>query len=54
MKGKVYKMAEGLATIKGLQTVALTKRQKEELEVAELKMMRFQGEEMIMYRIKEG
>ena len=39
VKGKVYKMAVRPAMLYGLETVALTKRQ--EMEVAELKMLRF-------------
>ena len=39
MKGKVYRVAVRPAMLYGLETVALTKRQ--EMEVAELKMLRF-------------
>ena len=41
VKGKVYKMAVRPAMVYGLETVALTKRQEAEMEVAELKMLRF-------------
>ena len=41
VKGKVYKVAVRPAMLYGLETVALTKRQEEEMEVAELKMLRF-------------
>ena len=39
--GKVYKVAVRPAMVYGLETVALTKRQEAEMEVAELKMLRF-------------
>ena len=41
VKGKVYKAAVRPAMLYGLKTVALTKRQEAEMEVAELKMLRF-------------
>ena len=41
VKGKVYKMVVRPAMLYGLEAVALTKRQEAELEVAELKMLRF-------------
>ena len=41
VKGKVYKVAVRPAMLFGLETVALTKRQEAEMEVAELKMLRF-------------
>ena len=41
VKGKVYKVAVRPAMLYGLETVALTKRQEAEMEVAELKMLRF-------------
>ena len=41
LKGKVYKVAVRPAMLYGLETVALTKRQEAEMEVAELKMLRF-------------
>ena len=43
VKGKVYyyKVAVRPAMLYGLETVALTKRQEVEMEVAELKMLRF-------------
>ena len=40
VKGKVYKVAVRPAMLYGLAIVALTKRQKMEMEVAELKMLR--------------
>ena len=40
VKGKVYKVAVRPAMLYGLETVALTKRQEAEMEVAELKMLR--------------
>ena len=41
VKGKVYKLAVRPAMLYGLETVALMKRQEAEMEVAELKMVRF-------------
>ena len=41
VKGKVYKVAVRPAMLYGLETVTLTKRQEAEMEVAELKMLRF-------------
>ncbi|KAI5086740.1 hypothetical protein C0J45_2291, partial [Silurus meridionalis] len=41
MKGKVYRTVVRPAMLYGLETVALSKRQEVELEVAELKMLRF-------------
>ena len=41
VKGKVYRVAMRPAMLYGLETVALTKRQEAEMEVAELKMLRF-------------
>ena len=41
MKGKMYKVLVRPAVMYGLETVALTKRQEAELEVAEMKMLRF-------------
>ena len=41
VKEKVYKAAVRPAMLYGLETVALTKRQEAEMEVAELKMLRF-------------
>ena len=41
VKGKVYRVAVRPAMLYGLETVALTKRQEAEIEVAELKMLRF-------------
>ena len=41
VKGKVYKVAVRPAMLYGLETVALTKREEVEMEVAELKMLRF-------------
>ena len=41
VKGKVYKVAVRPAMLYGLETVALTKRQEAEMEVAQLKMLRF-------------
>ena len=40
MKGKMYKVAVRPAMLYGLESVALTKRQEAEMEVAELKMLR--------------
>ena len=39
VKGKVYKTVVRRAMLYGLESVALTKRQEVELEVAELKML---------------
>ena len=41
VKGKVYRVAVRPAMLYGLETVTLTKRQEAEMEVAELKMLRF-------------
>ena len=41
MKGKVYKTVVRPAMLYGLEAAALTKRQEAELEVAEMKMLRF-------------
>ena len=41
VKGKVYNVAMTPAMLYGLSTVALKKRQEAEMEVAELKMLRF-------------
>ena len=50
VKGKVYKVAVRPAMLYGLETVALTKRQEAEMEVAELKMLRFSLGETRMER----
>ncbi|KAK3565047.1 hypothetical protein QTP86_032472, partial [Hemibagrus guttatus] len=42
IKGKVYRTVVRPAMLYGLETVSLRKRQESELEVAELKMLRFQ------------
>ena len=41
VKGKVYNTAVRPAMLYGMETVALTRRQEVELEVAELRMLRF-------------
>ena len=41
VKGKVYSSVVRPATVYGLETVAVTKKQVEEMEVAETKMLRF-------------
>ena len=41
VKGKVYRVAVRPAMLYGLETVALTNRQEADMEVAELKMLRF-------------
>ena len=41
MKGKVYKVVVRPAMLYGLETVAQTKIQEAEMEVTELKMLRF-------------
>ncbi|XP_051787950.1 uncharacterized protein LOC127529167 [Erpetoichthys calabaricus] len=41
VKGKVYRMVVRPAMLYGLETVALTRKQETELEVAELRMLRF-------------
>ena len=41
VKGKVYKVAVRTATLYGLETVAVTKIQEAEMDVAEMKMLRF-------------
>ena len=52
MKGKVYKVAVRPAMLYGLETVALTKRQEAEMEVAEVKMLRFSLGVTIMDKIR--
>ena len=47
VKGKVYKVAVRPAMLYGLETVALTKRQEADMEVAELKMLRFSNVQTI-------
>ena len=41
VKGKVYSLMVRSAMVYGLETVAVTKKQVEEMEVAEMKMLRF-------------
>ena len=41
VKGKVYSSVARPAMVYGLETVAVTKKQVEEMEVAEMKMLRF-------------
>ena len=41
VKGKVYRVAVRPAMLYGMETVALTKRQEAEMQVAELKMLQF-------------
>ena len=41
VKGKVYSSVVRPAMVCGLETVAVTKKQVEEMEVAEMKMLRF-------------
>ena len=41
VKGKVYSSVVRPATVYGLETMAVTKKQVEEMEVAEMKMLRF-------------
>ena len=41
VKGKVYSSVVRPAMVYGLETVAVTKKQEEEMEVAEMKMLRF-------------
>ena len=41
VKGKVYSSVVRPAVMYGLETVAVTKKQVEEMEVAEMKMLRF-------------
>ena len=52
VKGKVYKVAARPAMLYGLEIVALTKRQEAEMEVAELKMLRFSLGVTIMDKIR--
>ena len=52
VKGKVYKVAVRPAMLYGLETVALTKRQEAEMEVAELIMLRFSLGVTIMDNIR--
>ena len=41
VKGEVYNLLVRPAKVYGLETVAVTKKQVEEMEVAEMKMLRF-------------
>ncbi|MCJ8742949.1 hypothetical protein PDJAM_G00088090 [Pangasius djambal] len=52
IKGKVYETVARAAMLYGLETVALRKRQESELEVAELKMLRFSLGVMRLDRIR--
>ena len=52
VKGTVYKTVVRPAMLYGLEAVALTKSQKAELVVAELKMLRFSLGVMRMDRIR--
>ncbi|KAI5612981.1 hypothetical protein C0J50_4223 [Silurus asotus] len=52
VKGKVYRTVVRPEMLYGLETVALSKRQEVELEVAELKMLRCLLEVMMMDRIR--
>ena len=52
VKGKVYRVAVRPAMLYGLETVALTKRQEAEMELAELKMLRFSLGVTIMDKIR--
>ncbi|KAI5088464.1 hypothetical protein C0J45_22007, partial [Silurus meridionalis] len=52
VKGKVYRTVVRPEMLYGLETVALSKRQEVELEVAELKMLRFSLGVMTMDRIR--
>ena len=52
VKGKVYKVTVRLAMLHGLDTLALTKRQEAEMEVAELKMLRFSLEVTTIDKIR--
>ncbi|KAK3511415.1 hypothetical protein QTP70_007327 [Hemibagrus guttatus] len=47
IKGKVYRTVVRPAMLYGLETVSLRKRQESELEVAELKMLRFSAEDHV-------
>ena len=52
MKGKVYNTAVRPAMLYGMETVALMRRQEVELEVAELRMLRFAMGVMRLDKIK--
>ncbi|KAK3553637.1 hypothetical protein QTP70_006759 [Hemibagrus guttatus] len=52
IKGKVYRTVVRPAMLYGLETVSLRKRQESELEVAELKMLRFSLGETRLDRIR--
>ena len=52
VKGKVYRVAVRPAMLYGLETVALTKRQEAEMEVAELKMLRLSLGVTRMYKMR--
>ena len=51
IKGKVYSLVRKPAIMYRLETVAVTKKQVEEMEVAEMKMLRFAIEVMRKYNI---
>ena len=52
VKGKVYRVAVRPAMLYGLETVALTKRQETEKDVAELKVLRYSLRVTIMDQIR--
>ena len=52
VKGKVYSSVVRPAMVYGLETVAVTKKQVEEMEVAEMKMLRFAIEVMRKDKIR--
>ena len=52
VKGKVYSLMMRPAMMYGLETVAVTKKQVEEMEVAEIKMLRFGMEVMRKNKIR--
>ena len=54
VKGKVYRVAVRPTMLYGLETVVLTKRQEAEMEVAELKMLRFSIGVTIIDKIRNG
>ena len=54
VNGKVYKVAVRSAMLYGLETMALAKRQKAEMEVAELKTFRFSLGVTRMDKIRNG
>ena len=52
VKGKIYSLVVKAAMVYGLETVAVTKKQVKEMEVAEMKMLRFAMEVTRKYKVR--